>query len=217
VSSWLRHNLIFSDKQEEREDGWHDVLYRTDIESCRQFFATHCNQRTCRLENPLEMASHVEESYQSLCLQALEASLLLGQTDEKEEEVASWGYAHFIGVMAELKRLSHKAFSAFVTQKGHQDAQPLQNLLQEDCSYPSLDLSHQLALSTVFPEIEASYRAGRVPRSEVLDFILYTEASLRCIWRAPVPDTAALEEHGGLPALGFPSDHVALVADLVWR
>ena len=50
-----------------------------------------------------------------------------------------------------------------------------------------------------------------------LDWILHDDA-FGVSGRAPVPDLAATRAaHFALPSSSFPSDHVALVADLVWE
>lgn len=52
---------------------------------------------------------------------------------------------------------------------------------------------------------------------EVIDYILFTEESIDVLRTIPIPSEAELSENYALPNEKFPSDHVALIADLAFR
>ena len=50
-----------------------------------------------------------------------------------------------------------------------------------------------------------------------LDWICVDDARLRVVGTAPLPPLEELTREGAIPSSDFPSDHVALVADVAWR
>ncbi|XP_059615325.1 2',5'-phosphodiesterase 12 [Phlebotomus argentipes] len=50
-----------------------------------------------------------------------------------------------------------------------------------------------------------------------LDYIFYQTNNLNVVQVIPFPSTQELEAHIAIPSVVFPSDHIALVADLSWR
>lgn len=49
-----------------------------------------------------------------------------------------------------------------------------------------------------------------------LDYIFYQSTNLSVIQTIPVPSDEELRSHLAIPSVIYPSDHIALVADLEW-
>ncbi|KAJ9577226.1 hypothetical protein L9F63_006200, partial [Diploptera punctata] len=77
-----------------------------------------------------------------------------------------------------------------------------------------VSLSHSLQFSSACgtPEF-TNYTVGF---SGCLDYIFYQNNQLEVSQVVPLPSTEELQQHIALPSIVFPSDHIALVADLAW-
>ncbi|PSN55444.1 hypothetical protein C0J52_05705 [Blattella germanica] len=78
-----------------------------------------------------------------------------------------------------------------------------------------VSLTHSLQFSSAYgtPEF-TNYTAGF---AGCLDYIFYQHDQLQTIQVVPLPSIEELQQHTALPSVVFPSDHVALIADLMWK
>lgn len=53
--------------------------------------------------------------------------------------------------------------------------------------------------------------------SACLDYIFYQTDKLKVSQVVPFPTTDELKAHMAIPSIVFPSDHIALIADLEWK
>ncbi|XP_069691663.1 2',5'-phosphodiesterase 12 isoform X1 [Periplaneta americana] len=79
----------------------------------------------------------------------------------------------------------------------------------------SVSLSHSLLLCSAYgtPEF-TNYTVGF---AGCLDYIFYQHDQLGVAQVVPLPSVEELQQHTALPSVVFPSDHLALVADLCWK
>lgn len=88
------------------------------------------------------------------------------------------------------------------------------------CNGFGLELRHQLALASAYKEIpQFTNFVGSVESrfAETLDWIFYDKAHLSAVSSAPLPSRDLVEAETALPSRRFPSDHLLLATDLVWR
>lgn len=65
-------------------------------------------------------------------------------------------------------------------------------------------------------EINPKYTNFTVLFAACIDYIFYQSANLRVLQTIPVPTDKELQSHSAIPSVVYPSDHIALVADLEW-
>lgn len=65
-------------------------------------------------------------------------------------------------------------------------------------------------------EINPKYTNFTVLFAACIDYIFYQSANLRVLQTIPVPSDKELQSHSAIPSVVYPSDHIALVADLEW-
>lgn len=79
-----------------------------------------------------------------------------------------------------------------------------------------------VSLSQPFPfksayEILPKYTNFTVLFSACIDYIFYQSTNLSVIQSIPLPTEAELKTFQAIPSVVYPSDHVALIADLKWK
>lgn len=85
----------------------------------------------------------------------------------------------------------------------------------EESSGVGLDLKHSLHFSN---SCGTRYATNvTLGWTGVIDYIFIDSDCLTTQRVFPLPPAEQLTEHVALPSVNFPSDHVALVADLIWR
>nr|CAD7447309.1 unnamed protein product [Timema bartmani] len=86
---------------------------------------------------------------------------------------------------------------------------------KDDEAINELSLSHSLLLGSAYgTPAFTNFTAGF---SGCLDYIFYQIDQLEITQVVPLPSIEDVTEHTALPSVVFPSDHVALVADLRWK
>nr|CAD7597968.1 unnamed protein product [Timema genevievae] len=86
---------------------------------------------------------------------------------------------------------------------------------KDDEAINELSLSHSLLLGSAYgTPAFTNFTAGFVG---CLDYIFYQIDQLEITQVVPLPSIEDVTEHTALPSVVFPSDHVALVADLRWK
>lgn len=86
---------------------------------------------------------------------------------------------------------------------------------QPEEELPGLQFSHALSLASACGRPAYTNRAGTF--SSCLDYIFYQTDRLTVHQVIPLPSDEEVTAHTALPSVFFPSDHLALVADLVWK
>jgi len=77
----------------------------------------------------------------------------------------------------------------------------------------SIEQPFELASACGTPEF-TNFTAGF---RDCLDYIFYNTNELSVSQVVPLPSNEELTQHTALPSIVFPSDHIALVADLRWK
>ncbi|XP_063973714.1 2',5'-phosphodiesterase 12 [Diachasmimorpha longicaudata] len=78
----------------------------------------------------------------------------------------------------------------------------------------NVSLSHDLSLGSACGTPE--YTNFTVEFADCLDYIFYQTDKLEVTQVVPMPSKEELSLHGAIPSIVFPSDHVAICADLRW-
>lgn len=85
----------------------------------------------------------------------------------------------------------------------------------KDEEVKGVSLSHSLLLASAYGKPEfTNFTEGF---AGCLDYIFYQHDQLDVAQVVPLPSTEELQQHVALPSVVFPSDHVALVADMSWK
>lgn len=85
----------------------------------------------------------------------------------------------------------------------------------KDEEMKDVSLSHSLPLASAYGTPE--YTNFTEGFAGCLDYIFYQHDQLDIAQVVPLPSTEELQQHVALPSVVFPSDHVALVADVSWK
>jgi len=85
----------------------------------------------------------------------------------------------------------------------------------KDEEVKGVSLSHSLPLASAYGTPE--YTNFTEGFAGCLDYIFYQHDQLDIAQVVPLPSTEELQQHVALPSVVFPSDHIALVADMSWK
>ncbi|XP_034936937.1 2',5'-phosphodiesterase 12 [Chelonus insularis] len=85
----------------------------------------------------------------------------------------------------------------------------------EQQTIKDVSLSHSLSLGSACGTPQ--YTNFTVDFADCLDYIFYETNKLEVKRIAPMPTEEVLKAHGAIPSVVFPSDHIAICADLKWK
>ncbi|XP_063232858.1 2',5'-phosphodiesterase 12-like isoform X2 [Bacillus rossius redtenbacheri] len=82
-------------------------------------------------------------------------------------------------------------------------------------AFEGMPLQHDLRLKSAYTNL--AYTNYTTDFKGCVDYIFYNCDDLQLIQTVPIPAESELQAQVALPSLAYPSDHLALVADLGWR